>query len=59
MKMASGQMGGRFLKESKVIRRYRKKERKWRLDQDQESAMLNLRQTTVGSCELDAGGYAH
>ena len=37
----------------------RERDRKWRLDLDQESAKLDMRQAAVESCALDGEGYAH
>eukprot|EP00614_Pseudopedinella_elastica_P011744 CAMPEP_0172592770 /NCGR_PEP_ID=MMETSP1068-20121228/11829_1 /TAXON_ID=35684 /ORGANISM="Pseudopedinella elastica, Strain CCMP716" /LENGTH=39 /DNA_ID= /DNA_START= /DNA_END= /DNA_ORIENTATION= len=35
------------------------RERKWRLDQDQGSVKLDMRQTIAVTCALDGGNYAH
>ena len=40
-------------------KREKERERKWRLDQDQENIKLDTRETTAVSCALDGGGYAH
>ena len=55
-------VGGCF-KQIMVFRRERKREKeregKWRLDQDQGSAKLDMRQTIAVTCALDEGNYAH
>ena len=47
-------VGGCF-KQNMVFR----KERKWRLDQDQGSVKLDMRQTIAVTCASDGGDYAH
>ena len=37
----------------------REREGKWRLDQDQGSVKLDMRQTIAVTCALDGGNYAH
>ena len=37
--------------------RAEKRERKWRLGQDQENKKLDIRQTIMASCALDGEGY--
>ena len=53
-------VGGCF-KQIMVFRidKEREREGKWRLDQDQGSVKLDMRQTIALTCALDGGNYSH
>ena len=51
-----GHVSRRFLETGHGLK---KTERKWRLGQDQQTAMLDMRNTNVESRALDGEGYVH
>ena len=51
--------GGVLQTKHGLQKRRKERERKWRLDQDQEGVKPDMRQTIAVSCALDEGDYAH